>query len=564
MTFSPCIIIPVFNHPDTIESTYEAIKPLGLPCFIVDDGSDEHTRQVLIDLAAREPAIQLSRLLVNQGKGGAVMQGLTLAFEQGYSHGLQIDADGQHDIGDIPTLLELAEKSPQALVCGQPEYDQSVPKGRLFARYISHFWVCVETLNMSAPDSMCGFRVYPLAVTHQLIQSQHLGQRMDFDTEVLVRLIWQGVDVVRHGTRVIYPEDGRSHFNYVADNWLISKMHTRLFFGMLYRLPTLLRSQQSASQHWSEMRERGSIWGIRFLLSIYKLFGRRVFQIFLYPVLAYFMVANKSARAASMDYLNRVYTIGSDRLPTPPTLLNSYQHFIQFGHSALDRVASLLGHIKREQVDFPGRDEFLALIESGTGGVVIGSHLGNIELTRVLAKGSVQKKMTVLVFNEHAENFNRTMKKVNTDFDNSLLHIDHVGPETAILLKEKIDAGELIVILGDRTPVNSETRISYVDFLGDQAPFPQGPFILASLLSCPVYLMFCLRENRGYRVYFEKFSDRVTLNRKQRDQDLSVLIQGYARRLEHFCLKQPLQWFNFFDFWQHGEKQTKRDSYDQA
>jgi len=204
-------------------------------------------------------------------------------------------------------------------------------------------------------------------------------------------------------------------------------------------------------------------------------------------------------------------------------------------------------------------------VGSGVGGVVIGSHLGNIDLCRVLAEDDIQKKITVLVFNEHAKNFNNTLKKINSNFDSNLLHVDHVGPETAILLKEKIEAGELIVILGDRTPVNSETRISYVDFLGEPAPFPQGPFILASLLSCPVYLMFCLREKGGYHLHFEKFSDPIRLNRMRRDQELTVIIQAFAKRLEYFCMRQPLQWFNFFDFWTHGEKrQDKRDIHGKA
>ncbi len=181
---------------------------------------------------------------------------------------------------------------------------------------------------------------------------------------------------------------------------------------------------------------------------------------------------------------------------------------------------------------------------------MVGAHLGSIELCRLLAEGEVQQKMTVLVFNEHAANFNNTLKKINPAFEQNILHVDQLGPQTAILLKEKIDAGELIIILGDRTAVNSDKRISYVRFLGELAPFPQGPFILASLLSCPVYLMLCLAEPSGYKVYFEKFSDALTFNRKQRERELTEVIQRYAERLEYYCLQQPLQWFNFFDFWQ--------------
>ncbi|WP_101759771.1 glycosyltransferase family 2 protein [Oceanicoccus sp. KOV_DT_Chl] len=345
MEFSPCIIIPVYNHPDTIVDTYQGIKAFNIPCLLIDDGSDELTRKVLIELAEQNAGIHLMRLPVNQGKGGAVKAGLVLAAEQGFSHALQIDADGQHDINDVPALLRLAENNPAALVCGQPCYDESVPMGRYLSRYITHFWVCVELLRWSAPDSMCGFRVYPLVAVNVLIKRQHLGQRMDFDTEIMVRLVWDDVEIVTHDTQVIYPQDGRSHFNYLNDNWLITKMHTRLFFGMLYRLPRLLTKEKRHSAHWSQVRERGSIWGIKFLLFVYRLLGRPFFKVCLYPVLAYFMAVNHSARKASQDYLQRVFSAGSKHpdLIVKPGLATSYKHFVQFGCSALDRAASLLG-----------------------------------------------------------------------------------------------------------------------------------------------------------------------------------------------------------------------------
>lgn len=235
-----CFIVPVFNHHDFIEGTLEKLLPFGIPVFLVDDGSVQKCANILRVLADAYERVQLIRLPENQGKGGAVMAGIRAANDAGFTHGLQIDADGQHDISDIPKFIEYSKTHPQSLVSGKPIYDDSIPKARLYGRYFTHVWVWVETLSLSIKDSMCGFRIYPLQKTIALCNSHSVGRRMDFDTDVMVRLYWRGVPVHFIPTRVIYPENGVSHFDKVADNILITKMHTRLVFGMFLRLPCLL------------------------------------------------------------------------------------------------------------------------------------------------------------------------------------------------------------------------------------------------------------------------------------------------------------------------------------
>ena len=237
--FNPVAVIPVYNHGEAIGGVVARVRAHGLRCVLVDDGSDAACATVLDDLA-RASGITLVRLPRNQGKGGAMMAGLRAAAAAGYSHALQIDADGQHDTGDIPAFLARAAASPAAVVCGMPVYDDSIPKVRFYGRYASHLWVWITTLSFSIRDSMCGFRVYPLAPVVRLIDEARLGRRMDFDPEVLVRLHWRGLRIVSIPTRVTYPQDGLSHFRLGLDNWLITKMHTRLAFGMLLRSPLLL------------------------------------------------------------------------------------------------------------------------------------------------------------------------------------------------------------------------------------------------------------------------------------------------------------------------------------
>jgi len=239
--FKPCIVVPVYDHADAIAATVAGLKPHGLTTYLVDDGSHDACAQILDALTAAEPDwLRLIRLTPNQGKGAAVMAGFEAAAADGHSHGLQIDADGQHDAEAIPALLDLARHHPQALVTGIPVYDDSVPRSRLYGRYVTHVWVWINTLSLRIRDSMLGFRVYPLAPALQVWHTQHVGRRMDFDTEIMVRMFWDGADVISLPTRVTYPLDGVSHFDVWRDNLRISGMHARLFGGMLWRLPRLL------------------------------------------------------------------------------------------------------------------------------------------------------------------------------------------------------------------------------------------------------------------------------------------------------------------------------------
>jgi glycosyltransferase involved in cell wall biosynthesis len=234
--FSVVVVIPVYNHPRTIRAMVADVQSHGLPLVLVDDGSGAVCAAVLRDLAEAHTGITLVRLDTNQGKGGAMVAGLRKAFALGYSHALQIDADGQHDTADIPRFVATASQYPHAVVTGCPVYDASVPRLRLYARYLTHVAVWVNCLSLAIRDSMCGFRVYPLDSVMAVCDSARLGRRMDFDPEVLVRLHWQGVAMVNLQTRVIYPLNGVSHYQFWRDTSLLARMHLRLFGGLLLRI----------------------------------------------------------------------------------------------------------------------------------------------------------------------------------------------------------------------------------------------------------------------------------------------------------------------------------------
>ncbi len=245
--FRPCIVIPFYRHERAIAAVIDRLKPFGLDCWIVDDGSGAQSRPTLHAIATRESTwLHLHRLAQNRGKGAAVMSGCARALAQGFTHAVQIDADGQHDIADLPRLLECARAQPHALVTGVPRFDASVPPLRFYGRYLTHFWVWVETLSFEIRDSMCGFRVYPLSTTLSVWDEGDVGRRMDFDTGIMVRMFWRGVRVLSVPTQVTYPVDGVSHFRMLRDNLRLTWMHLRLILGMSMRLPRLLfgRSRQ--------------------------------------------------------------------------------------------------------------------------------------------------------------------------------------------------------------------------------------------------------------------------------------------------------------------------------
>ncbi|MRW89279.1 glycosyltransferase [Duganella sp. FT80W] len=239
--FKPVIIVPVYNHEHAIGAVLAGLLRHDTPCILVDDGSSAACAAVL-DALAQEHAgsVELVRLPHNQGKGAAVLAGFRHAAQRGYTHALQIDADGQHNTDDVLNFLALAAQHPQAIICGHPVYDESVPKARLYGRYATHIWVWINTLSLDIRDSMCGFRVYPVAAVNALAARRAIGVRMNFDTDIIVRLYWDGLQVLNVPTRVSYPTDGVSHFRVWRDNVLISWMHTVLFFGMLPRIPRLL------------------------------------------------------------------------------------------------------------------------------------------------------------------------------------------------------------------------------------------------------------------------------------------------------------------------------------
>ena len=232
--FKPIIIVPCYNHSDEFRDFAVRLMDAGFPIMVIDDGSSVPQSRKLQDICKKYHFEYICNR-PNRGKGWAMKIGFDEAYRRGFTHALQIDADGQHDVDDIKQFFELAEKNPNCLVAGHPVYGSDAPRARRIGRKITDFWVAVETWNLHMPDAMCGMRVYPLGQTCN--EMRHLRfYRMGFDIEIMVKLYWRGVKIIRWSTRVIYPENGRSNFKMLRDNLCIGLLHTYLCVIMPVRM----------------------------------------------------------------------------------------------------------------------------------------------------------------------------------------------------------------------------------------------------------------------------------------------------------------------------------------
>lgn len=235
-----CLLVPHYNHFDQFSSFLPRLLETGIAIVVVDDGSDAFTKDRLRALIFEQAQFELIEHQRNQGKGGAIKTGMLAAIRSGFTHAVQIDADGQHDPSDVKKFIEYSVANPEQIVSGAPVFASDAPKIRLYGRKVTNFWVTLETWSLSFRDSLCGFRVYPLDPLQNVLNDSKLGSRMDFDTEVLVKSVWHGLQIHFIETQVIYHPNAVSHFKYLQDNLGLIWLHLRLMFGMLFRLPKLL------------------------------------------------------------------------------------------------------------------------------------------------------------------------------------------------------------------------------------------------------------------------------------------------------------------------------------
>ena len=301
-----------------------------------------------------------------------------------------------------------------------------------------------------------------------------------------------------------------------------------------------------STPHWAQIGESTSVAGIAFLCGVHRWLGRWPFRVCLLPVVLCHWAFNRVGRRSSLAYLQQLQA-STGALGHAPGWRDTFRHFFRFADTLLDKILGLGGQYPASSIDIDNR-LMLAQIEQGRGGVLLTAHIGCLELCQSLAEQVPGFHVTILVHTAHAQRFNAILRRLAPSASVELVQVTEVGPATAMQLSQRVAAGGFVAIVGDRVPV-SGSRVAWASFLGRRAPFPVGGYVLASALGCPVYTMSCLHEGDGYRVHFAHFSERLTLPRATREEALAEQAQRFASWLEQQVTQSPLDWFNFFPFW---------------
>ncbi|NVK56211.1 MAG: acyltransferase [Alteromonadaceae bacterium] len=310
-------------------------------------------------------------------------------------------------------------------------------------------------------------------------------------------------------------------------------------------------------EHWSQTNEAGTLAGMRFVYFLYRVFGRWIFTLIMYPVALYFVLCRADQRKASLKYLRAHYLSCPEMWSGKPNYWHVLVHFHRFAEVILDKILGWMDEIKESDFALTSPAAVEKLLNDSRGQLIIGSHFGNLEFCRGFMHryNHHNKIINILLYDKHAGNFVKMMQSQSDASRMNIFQVDEFDVTTIMMLKEKVDAGEWVFIAGDRIPLSGINRTVNVNFLGAKAPLPIGPYMLAKALGCPVKLMFAYRSPKvSHKVLFDvsELCDKLIINRKSREQDLTGYAQQFADKLEEHCLESPYQFFNFYDFWQPG------------
>lgn len=297
------------------------------------------------------------------------------------------------------------------------------------------------------------------------------------------------------------------------------------------------------TKHWAEDADFGWERGMRLMLWIYKKAGRLPFKIILAPVVVVAVLINRKARRGCFSFAAQIY-------PNASWFKRAglvFRQFWAFSNSMVTRILILAQEFDLSKTVVHGREPLYEDLGAGKGILLVGAHHGNLEVCKSIGTRRGQR-VTALVHTKHAEKYNRVLNRY-AEQPVELLQVDEVGVSTAFLLQQRIEAGYIVVIAADRIPLTGD-RVVTTSFLGKEAPFPQGPFLLAALLHCPVYFLFSYEQNGRFEVTFEKAYERLKLARGDREAGIKAAVDHYAKSLEQHVMKAPEQWFNFYEFWQ--------------
>ena len=563
-------LVPFYNHPQNIKALIAALKAYELPVIVVDDGSDEASKQILAELERTERILLLTRTQ-NGGKGIAMKDGFKFALERGFSHILQIDADFQHDAALIGEFLRESEAHPQSIVCANPIYGDDAPKSRVHGRKITNFWVAINTLSLGIKDAMCGFRVYPLEQLKKAAAKSKTN-RMEFDIEILVNAARQGVDMRWIDTYVRYEKGGVSHFKMLRDNALISLMHAKCFFslpkfmlGKIWRAcglnlsksanfkdgandaQNLKKSQENAEQNlWWKKQERGGAFFLRLSLFLAQILPEFALKLIVKIVVWFYYIFSKNERKNIAEFRRNLSEFAGSQTLKGTSV---FSHFEAFGGAICDKFRVWKGKIKDSELEIIDLGRIKSeLIGAKKGQILLTAHLGNVEICKALGARVDGFRMVILVYDKNSREFNELLKHISqNDGSVRMMQVNELDVAAMLELKNIVESGEHIGIMGDRTPLGGD-KAARVKFLGKEASFNYGPYLIAGILGVKISSRWCQKIGGKFRIELVPLASAVKLGRDKAAAAREYL-QIYVRELENRCKQTPAQWFNFFDFW---------------
>lgn len=312
-------------------------------------------------------------------------------------------------------------------------------------------------------------------------------------------------------------------------------------------------TDSSKTRHWADMGESTSVAGIWLLYWVHRLLGRWPFRICVYPAVFVHWLLNPSLRAASMQYLRRVEA-ATQAIGHEPGAIDSLRHVGRFAETMLDKLLAASGRYRIYGVQTEDPDRLYEDAANGRGGLIVTAHLGCLEVGRAVAEHRRKVRLNILVHTRHAVRFNQVLRRLDPNSEVRLIEVTEIGPATAAMLADKVANGEYVVIAADRVPVIASQTVD-VDFLGHSAPFPSGPWVLASLLRCPVWFMGSIRCGDSYLFRFVRLCDRAVLPRGAREVAIAQFAARYADEVTGLLRRSPYDWFNFFPFWEQKNAQ---------
>ena len=563
-------LVPFYNHPQNIKALITALKTYELPVVVVDDGSDEASKQILAELERTEGILLLTRAQ-NGGKGIAMKDGFKFASERGFSHVLQIDADFQHDAALIGEFLRQSEAHPQSIVCANPIYGDDAPKSRVHGRKITNFWVAINTLSLGIKDAMCGFRVYPLEQLKKAAAKSKTS-RMEFDIEILVNAARQGVDMRWIDTCVRYEKGGISHFKMLRDNALISLMHAKCFFSLpkfmldkIWRTcglnlsksanfkngandaQNLKKPQENSEQNlWWKKQERGGAFFLRPSLFLVQILPEFALKLIVKIVVWFYYIFSKNERENIAEFRRNLSKFAGSQTLKGTSV---FSHFEAFGDAICDKFRVWKGKIKDSELEIIDLGRIKSeLIGAEKGQILLTAHLGNIEICKALGARVDGFRMVILAYDKNSREFNEALKRISqNDGSVRMMLVNELDVAAMLELKNIVESGEHIGIMGDRTPIGGD-KAARVKFLGKEANFNYGPYLIAGILGVKISSLWCQKIEGKFRIELVPLASTVKLGR---DKAAAVreYLQIYVRELENRCKQTPAQWFNFFDFW---------------